>query len=243
MQRIAKLSHLEAPSHVVHCSGSKEHAYTLSLDNKTFWKKSWFHVNAEEDEEKIEKVNSELPDCPQLEEFFTGKLNRKLSEYYLGPKIVGFEDKVILDIPDAIFLQRVSARTKTFDMVFFYGTDPKTIEVVDKSDLDAIRNWYPHKIYSCGADPLPLKEMKTWMETNKSDNMYDDIYEYLFNQEESSCSEYEPGSDPESEDESCDESEEEPEFVSASELEEESDGDYEPDESELDEPPCKKIKV
>lgn len=238
MQCIAKLSDLESPTHVVQCSGTKEYAYALSLDKKQYWKRSWFHANAEEDEEKIEKVNDMLPDCPELDKCFTGKLNRKLSEYYLGKKIIGFEDKVVLDIPDAIFLQRVSARTKTFDMVMFYGTIPTTIEVVDKADLDTIRDWYPHKIYSCGADPLPLKNMEQWMENNKSENMYDDIYDNLFNQDESSCSDYEPESEPESEDESCAESEEDPDPVSETE---ESDEDYESDEEY--ERPVKKIKV
>lgn len=238
MQCIAKLNDLKSPTHIAQCSGTKEYAYALSLDNKQYWKRSWFHANGEEDEEKIEKVNDMLPDCTKLDDCFTGKLNRKLSEYYLGPKIIGFEDNVVLDIPDAIFLQRVSARTKTFDMVMFYGTTPTTIEVVDKADLDTIRDWYPHKIYSCGADPLPLKQIQTWMENNKSDNMYDEIYNNLFNQEASSCSEYEPESEPESEDESCDESEEDPDPVSESEESEESeesDGEYEP--------PAKKIKV
>lgn len=192
------------------------------------------YANAEEDEEKIDIVNNMLPECTELTDCFSGKLNRKLSEYYLGPKIIGFEDKVVLDIPDAIFLQRVSARTKTFDMVMFYETKPTIIEVVDKADLDTIRDWYPHKIYSCGADPLPLKEIQTWMENNKGDNMYDEIYDNLFNQEESSCSDYEPESEPESEDESCDESEDEPDPVSESEISD-TDDEYEP--------PAKKIKV
>lgn len=240
MQCVDKLSDLEAPTHVVHCSGTKEHAYALSLSKKQYWKRSWFNASAEEDEDKIEKVNTQLPDCTQLEDCFTGKLKRKLSEYYLGPKIIGFEDKVVLDIPNAIFLQRVSARTKTFDMVMFYGTEPTTIEVVDKADLDTIRDWYPHKIYSCGADPLPLKQMQHWMEDNQSDNMYGEIYDNLFNQEESSCSDYEPETEPESEDESCDESEEEP--VQGSETESEESGrDYESDKEY--EPPTKKIKV
>ena len=234
MKCIAKLSDLNTPSHVVKCSGTKEYAYVLSLNENQYWKRSWMYVNAEEDEEKIEQVNNMLPECTELTDCFSGKLNRKLSEYYLGPKIIGFEDKVVLDIPDAIFLQRVSARTKTFDMVMFYGTKPSIIGVVDKADLDTIRDWYPHKIYSCGADPLPLKQIQTWMENNKGDNMYDEIYDNLFNQEESSCSDYEPESEPESEDESCDESEDEPEPVSESEISD-TDDEYEP--------PAKKIKV
>ena len=243
MQCVTKLDDLETPSHIVQCSGTKEFAYALSLDGKKYWKRSWFYANAEEDQEKIEEVNRRLPDCTELKEYFTGKLNRKLSEYYLGPKIIGFEDNVILDIPDAMFLQRVSARTKTFDIVLFYGTKPTIISVVDKADLDTIRKWYPHRIYSCGADPLPLRKIEKWMENNKGDNMYSEIYEHLFNQEESSCSDYEPESEPESEDESCEESEDlDPESESEFEEElDESDGDYEPDEES--EPPTKRIKV
>ena len=235
MQCVAKLADLEKPSHIVLCSGTKEYAYALTLDSKKYWKRSWFYADAEEDQDKIEIVNCQLPDCTELDNYFTGKLNRKLSEYYLGPKIVGFEDRVILDIPDAIFLQRVSARTKTFDMVLFYGSKPTVISVVDKTDLDTIRNWYPHRIYSCGADPLPLKKIEQWMENNKSDTMYSKIYENLFNREESSCSDYEPESEPESEDESCDESEDlDPES-------EEEESNYESDEKYN--PPTKKIKV
>ena len=237
MQRVEKINDLETPSHVVECSGTKEFAYVLSMNEKKYWKRSWFNANREEDQDKIEEVNRRLPDCPKLEDCFTGKLKRKLSEYYLGHNIIGFEDEVVLDIPDAIFLQRVSARTKTFDMVLFYGSKPTVISVVDKADLDTIRDWYPHEIYSCGADPLPLKNIQQWLENNKSDTMYSVIYENLFNQEESSCSDYEPESEPESEDESCDESEDE-DPISESDLEE-SDEDYE---NEY-EPPAKKIKV
>jgi len=242
MMCIANLNDVESPSYVVKCSGTKEHAYVVSTNNKKFWKKSWLHENGEDDNDKIEQVNSQLPNCPELTKFFTGKYNKKLSEYYLCSEIIGFGDKVILNTPDAIFLQRISTRTKTFDMVFFYGITAKIFSVVDRADLDTIRDWYPHKIYSCGADPLPLKDIGEWMENNKSATMYDDVYEQLFDQEKSSESEYEPESEPESEDESCDESEEESSEISEEEFEEsDPDGDYEPD--EYLEPPSKKIKV
>ena len=253
MECVAKLSDLKQPSFIVQCSGVKEHAYAISLDRQQYWKRSWFHANGEEDQDKINKVNRQLPDCPKLEESFTGKLNRRLSEYYLGPKIFGLEDQIVLDVPDAILLQRMSARTKTFDMVLFYGTKPTIISVVDKADLDTIRDWYPHEIYSCGADPLPLNKIEKWMKDNTSATMYSEIYDQLFDQEESSCSEYEPESEPESEDESCAESEDDIIEVSEEEVEEveevedeedvedveDVDEDYDPDE----ERPRKKIKV
>ena len=238
MQCIGNLCDIESPSYIVPCSGVKEHAYVVSLKTGQFWKRSWFQTNGEEDTDKIDFVNNQLPDCPKLTKFFTGKLDKKLSEYYLGSKVIGFEDRVILDQPDAIFLQRVSARTKTFDMLFFYGTKATTFSVVDKDDLDTIRDWFSNKIYSCGADPLPLKHMETWMNENKGSTMYDDIYNQLFNQENSSCSEYEPESDPESENESCADSDEQDiEDIEDTEDEsdeedyedsDDSDGDYEP---------------
>lgn len=237
MQCVARLTDLDSPSYVLPCSGVREHAFAVSLDNKQFWKRSWFHANAEEDIDKINTVNEQLPECPELSACFTGKYNKKLSEYYLGQKIIGFEDQVILDTPDAIFLQRVSSRTKTFDMIMFYGTKTITFSVVDKSDLDTIRSWYPHKIYSCGSDPLPLSKMTSWMEEHKGSTMYEDIYNSLFNEEESSCSEYEPESEPESEDESCVESEEDSPFEESEEESDNSDEEYQP------ERPTKRIKV
>jgi hypothetical protein len=233
MQCIHNLCDLESPSYAVPCSGVKEHAYVVSLKTGQFWKRSWIHTDAEEDVDKIDMVNAQLPDCPKLTKYFTGKLEKKLSEYYLGSKVVGFEDRVILEPPDAIFLQRVSARTKTFDMVFFYGTTPITFSVVDKEDLEIIREWFSKKIYSCGADPLPLKHMETWMKANKGASMYDNIYSQLFNHEESSCSEYEPESDPESEDESCaDSNEDEDEEEDEDEDEEEEEDEDEDDDSD-----------
>ena len=232
MQCIASLKDLNEPTHIVACSGVREHAFAVSLHNKQYWKKSWLHEQAEEDAEKIERVNSRLPKCSELSKCFTGKYNKKLAEYYVGPKIIGFDDEILLDMPDAIFLQRISSRTKTFDMILFYGTKAVTFEVVDKADLDTIRDWFPHKIYSCGADPLPLNSMTKWLEENKGKDMYDKIYENLFNREETSCSEYEPDTCPESEDESCTESEEEWEEETC-ESEEEYDS----------EPPAKKIKL
>ena len=91
MKCIAKLGDLEAPTHVVQCSGTREHAYAISLNSKQYWKRSWFNANAEEDEDKIHKINDMLPDCTELTDCFTGKLNRKLAEYYF--KLLGLMTK------------------------------------------------------------------------------------------------------------------------------------------------------
>ena len=158
MQRVEKMSDMTSPTHIVECSGSKEYAYLISLGEKKYYRRSWLYAEGVEDEDKIDRVNGTLPPLPVLENYFTGKLNKKLSEYYLDKHIIGIEDEIVLDIPDAIFLQRL-AKNKTFDMVFFYGSQSRTFGVVDKSDLDTIRSWFPNKIYSCGADPLPLKRI------------------------------------------------------------------------------------
>ena len=76
MQCIAKLCDIESPSYIVPCSGTKEHAYVVSLKTDQFWKRSWFHANGEEDNDKIDLVNSSLPDCPELTQYFTGKLDK-----------------------------------------------------------------------------------------------------------------------------------------------------------------------
>ena len=106
-------------------------------------------------------------------------------------------DKTKLSVPDAIYLQRISARTRTFDMVCFYGTSYEMFSAVDKKDLETIRDWYPKEIYQCGADPLPLKAICKQLEACT----HEEIMEELFGESsEEESSEYEPDSEDELED-------------------------------------------
>lgn len=237
MAALALEPSVQAPSHVVECSGSNQYAYTLAENTKTFSKVSW-KGDTEDDEKEIETLNATLPKCNRLKTSFTAKFGNKLSEFYLGKKfIVGFEDKMFFPLPDAIFLQRVSPFTKTFDMVCFYGKKNKIFSVVDRKDLDDIRDWYPNKIYSCSADPLPMKFVEEFLKTAE-DNIYEKLFNELFKVEESSCSEYEQSDESEEDYESDDahESSEEEQEVSDYETESEDDNDYDPgDEATEDE--------
>lgn len=229
---------VKAPSHVVECSGTDEYAYTLAEDTKTFSKTAWKN-NTEDDSKEIEAINSGLPEnCTRLEIAFTGKFGKSLSKFYLGEDcIVGFEDEKIFSLPDSIFLQRVSPFTKTFDMVCFYGKDYKIFNVVDRKDLDAIRDWYPKKIFSCSADPLPLKFVEEFLKTAEGEDIYEQLFNELFKVEESSASEYEQSEESEEEYESDDVHESSGEEQEVSEYESSSadEDDYQPEEEDDDE--------
>ena len=252
---------VKAPSHVVECSGTIQHAYILAEETKTFTKTAW-NTNTEDDEKEIYAINAGLPEnCIKLKESFTAKYGKSLAEFYLAEKsIIGFEDEKIFSLPDSIFLQRVSPFTKTFDMVCFYGKKYEIFSVVDRKDLEAIRDWYPKKIFSCSADPLPLKFVEEFLEGTAEGGK--DIYEQLFNElfavEESSASEYEQSSESDEEYESDDVHESSEGEQEVSEYESESDGedDYQPDKEEDDDdddeedeeedeeqPACKKRKM
>ena len=58
--------------------------------------------------------------------------------FLVDDAIVGLEDGVKMAVPDAIYLQRISHRTKTFDMVCFYGKKYSVFSAIDKS------SWRPY---------------------------------------------------------------------------------------------------
>lgn len=240
MAQISRTTKCEAPTHVVKCSRSSDTAFVLSLTSKTYTKYTWSN-NGEDDMEKIIEVNNKLPDCEEIKDVITGKIGRKLVHIHLFEKIVSFEDEILMDIPDAIFLQRVTPHTKTFDMVCFYGKEFKIISIVDKGDLNTIRDWYPNKIYSCGADPLPLSSVKKYLEKQDKESMYDNLFTELTEAPESSCSEYVLSSS-ESDDDYVSDEDDEIEAQTASEFEEEEDSEYEVPIVD-EEPPSKKIKL
>jgi len=189
---------VETPTHVVKCSGTTEHAMIVSVKSGTFCKMSWLKECAEEDEDKICNVNMQLPDLPEITSMFRGKLRKSMADILLVKDyMLCLEDKKKLGMPDAIYLQRISARTRTFDLVCFYGTEYEMFSAVDKKDLDVIRDWYPKEIFQCGADPLPLKAISKQLEVCT----HEEIMEELFGESsEEESSEYEPDSDDELED-------------------------------------------
>ncbi len=236
MTQITREPVCESPSHVVKCSRSREAAFVISTLNRTYTKFTW-SSNTEDDMAKIDEVNSRLPSCKEIKLEITGKIGKKLAHIYLCDNIISFEDEICLDMPDAIFLQRVSPQTKTFDMVCFYGKKHKMISIVDKSDLDTIREWYPNKIFSCGADPLPMESVTKYLEKINSSNMYETLFAELTEESDSSCSEYEASSSDSDDDYISDENDE----IKPEESEYESDGsDFSDEEYER---PNKKIKL
>ena len=228
---------IKGPSHVVECSGTDQYAYTLAEDTKTFSKTAWKN-DTEDDAKEIQALNSMLPEnCTKLKICFTAKLSKSLSKFYLGKNfIVGFEDEKIFSLPDSIFLQRVSPFTKTFDLVCFYGKDYKIFNVVDRKDLDKIRDWYPKKIFSCSADPLPLKFVDEFLKSAEGKDIYEQLFNELFKVEESSASEYEQSeeSDEDYESEDIHESSAEEQEVSEYEDESDSEDDYQPEADDED---------
>lgn len=244
MMQIARTATCDSPSHIIKCSKSRDTAFVVSIPNKTYTKYTWSNTT-EDDTEKIDEVNSKLPDCKEIKSVITGKIGKKLAHIYLCENIISFEDEIFLEVPDAIFLQRVSPQTKTFDMVCFYDKEYKMISIVDKSDLDTIREWYPNKIFSCGADPLPMESVKRYLENFNGDNMYEKLFSELTEESESSCSEYEASSSDTDDDYISDEDDEikpqESDYESAPGF------DYEVGESDFSddeyERPNKKIKL
>ena len=235
MMQIARKTTCDSPSHIIKCSKTRDTAFVVSLENKTYTKYTWSN-QTEDDTEKIDEVNSKLPDCKEITSVITGKIGKKLAHIFLCENIISFEDEIFLDVPDAIFLQRVSPQTKTFDMVCFYGKEHKMISIVDKSDLDTIREWYPNKIFSCGADPLPMDSVTKYLKNFSGDNMYEKLFSELTEESESSCSEYEASSSDSDDDYISDEDDEIQPQESESEYEsEDSDAEYES--------PNKKIKL
>ena len=229
MMKITREDACKSPTHVIKCSKTSESAFVVSLTNKTYTKYSWCS-DSEDDTERVNEVNDKLPDCEEIKTVITGKIGKRLANIYLCEKIISFEDEVLLDMPDAIFLQRVSPYTKTFDMVCFYGKDFEMISIVCKSDLDKVRTWYPNKIYSCGADPLPLSSVTKYLEKQNSDEMYDRLFKELTHEPDSSCSEYVASSSESDEDYISDEDDE----IQPETSEEDSD---------CEEPPSKKVKL
>lgn len=225
--KLVSKSLVNDPTHVVKCSGTTEHAMIVSVKSGTFSKISWLKECAEEDEDKIRNVNTQLPDLPEITTMFRGKLRKSMADVLLVKgHMLCLEEKIKLGIPDAIYLQRISARTRTFDLVCFYGTEYEMFSAVDKKDLDVIRDWYPKEIFQCGADPLPLKAISKQLEACT----HEEIMEELFGESsEEESSEYEPDSDDELEDDH--------EFEGLAEIEEIMEESEESEESEEEEEP------
>ena len=230
MNLVENIANVKAPTHISKCTGSVQHAYVISTESGDFWRGSWLNRTEDSDWHKVRELNNSLPKLPEMDSSFEGTLAKSSCTYYLVDKyIVGLEDKIKLPMPDAIYFQRITPRTKTFDMVCFYGKEYKVFSSIEKPRMRTIRSWYDKSVYTCGADPLPLKAMSKQLDTMSHER----IFKELFTIPDGNESEYEPSEEDEAdheinEEDVCESEEEsEPEEVYEDILEEE---DYEDDE-------------
>ena len=235
MHRVESISNVRKPTHISKCTGTVEHAHVFSLKSGDYASVSWLKRTETEDSDKIKHVNESLPDLPEASLSIETTFKKGNTTYFLvDDAIVGLEDGVKMAVPDAIYLQRISHRTKTFDMVCFYGKKYSVFSAIDKSSMETIRKWFPSQVYSCGADPLPLRAMSKQL----GSMTHDEIFEELFGESSAEESAYEPDSCDEQEDdhdledevyESESEDLTEEEYEEEEETEDEEDEDYEPE--------------
>lgn len=143
------------------CTGSLEYAYVYS---DKFYNMSWLKHSPEgEDSRKVEYVNSSIKQlCPtavELDTYITGRVNKSLTEIYLGPNVMLVPEDNVKLVPKHLFIQRLTSRTKTFDLVVVEDNKATVISAVDKNDLEDIQQWHQSEIYCGGADPLPIKDI------------------------------------------------------------------------------------
>tara|TARA_Y100001958_G_C21244787_1_gene574117 strand:+ start:1462 stop:2163 length:702 start_codon:yes stop_codon:yes gene_type:complete len=194
MKQVPSISEVTNPTHVSKCSGTVEHAYVFSVISDKYYSSSWLKLPGDEDAERIQNVNESLPDIEEVNFCIECTLKRGASKYFLLENhIVSIEDGVKMDMPDAVYLQRISPRNKTFDMVCFYGKKFSVFSAIDKAHVHTIREWFPDEVFSGGADPLPLRAISKQL-VNMT---HAEIFEELFGESSAEESEYEPDSDDE----------------------------------------------
>ena len=235
MQQVNSISDVRKPTHISKCTGTVEHAYVFSMKSGDYASVSWLKRTEAEDSDRINNVNESLPDLPEAKWSLETKFKKGNTTYFLvDDAIVGLEDGVKMPLPDAIYLQRISHRTKTFDMVCFHGKKYSVFSAIDKASMASIRDWFPKQVYSCGADPLPLRAMSKQLASMS----HEEIFEELFGESSDEESAYEPDSCDEQEDdheledevyESESEEVSEEEYDEEEETEDDEDEDYEPE--------------
>jgi len=191
MKQVAHIHDVTAPTHVFKCSGTVEHAHVFSVTSGEYCSVSWLKLLGDDDTERISKVNESLPEIDEVRFCIDCMLKRGSSKYFLLENhIVSIEDGVKMAMPDTVYLQRVSPRNKTFDMVCFFGNKFSVFSAIDKVHAHTIREWFPKGIFVGGADPLPLKAISKQL-VNMS---HADIFNELLGESSAGESEYEPSS-------------------------------------------------
>jgi len=259
---------------------TEEHAQLFILVDGTYQKKEVLHFKSQswlagisddtEDQVAVDALNFEV------EQLVEGHVTCA-KDLILPARVhkttnmsdVVFRDKEVLsaealyyrqtDVIEAIFCERVTSYTKTFDLTFVLTSGKvETHSCMERKQLGEVEAWAAKnsiEFYQTGPDPLPWKQMfsnhkdKSWKEIN-------DMLNHV-SSEEDDGSDWEAGdTDPEDDDldDFIDSDEEEIDYPSESETEseyEDEDEDYAievkskrvlSDSESEDEPPSKKTK-
>lgn len=142
---------------------------------------------------------------------FEGRIDKTfdLSKIYSTDEVViSPQGKLFLEMKniDAVFLERLTSYTRSFDLTFVYGDSTLSVSTIQRKQyLKLIKKVFAKKgCYETGPDPLPWGDM---FKRKKADNLsWNDIHEILTNVEdvtEDESSEWEAGNteDEEEEDE------------------------------------------
>jgi hypothetical protein len=256
---------------------TEEHAQLFILVDGTYHKKEALHFKSQswlagisddtEDQVAVDALNFEVEKL--VKDFVTCAKDLVLPARVhktTNMSDVVFRDKEVLsaealyyrktDVIEAIFCERVTSYTKTFDLTFVLTSGKvETHSCMERKQLGEVEAWAAKnsvEFYQTGPDPLPWKQMfsyhkeQSWKEIN-------DLLNHMSSEEEDG-SDWEAGdTDPEDDDieEYIDSEEEEEDYPSGSETEtdEDDDEDYAIhvkskrvlSDSE-DEPPSKKTK-
>jgi hypothetical protein len=119
LHRVSHPAYLRgSPTDIIYCSEKSEWAYILCLEYNQFYKKS---PNSTTPKWSVNKVNRWLPKLDALETTFRGTWKGKECQFRVCPegKFVEVKHQIVLDAPDAVFLQDRS--NGTFCATCWYG--------------------------------------------------------------------------------------------------------------------------
>lgn len=148
-------------TYMIPCTESLEYAYLYS---DTFYNMSWLkHSPEDTDAMRVKYTNNAVKEqckhAVELTSYITGRVKNTLTEVYMGPDLLLVPEDNFAIVPQHLFIQRWTPRTKTFDLVVVHDTQSIVISAVPKRDIVTIREWTNAEIYCGGADPLPVKSI------------------------------------------------------------------------------------
>ena len=150
--------------YMIPCTESLEYAYMYS---DRFYNLSWLkhsgHGPEDTDAKRVVYTNNlvkqQCPHAFELDTYITGRVKNTLTEIYMGPDLLLVPEDNFTIVPQHLFIQRWTPRTKTFDLVVVNNTQSIVVSAVSKHDIATIREWSKSEIYCGGADPLPVKSI------------------------------------------------------------------------------------